>query len=109
MTDFHDAVDRIWEISQNEPMTVDQQIMKIMEELGELSEARLISVGLKDSDDSDEYKIEHVLEEGCDVVLMSISILVACGFTKDQVSGMIHKKLDKWRAKSRMNNATSDS
>ena len=90
--------DRIQNIGQDVDATVDRRIVKMVEEFGEFSEAYLQSINFKDPKGQSPAELrEHLLEEGCDMLVMVLDILIKSGFTDwDEIKVMCNQKLDKW-------------
>ncbi len=89
---------RAQDIGKNTKATIERRIVKMNEELGEFCEAHLESVDFKENDKSKEELREHLLEEGCDVFLMSLDLLIKAGFDLKEIIPMAQKKLDKWES-----------
>lgn len=73
-----------------------QQCIKLGEECGELSAAVLMNAGLKGTKMNKNAIRNNVLEECCDVVLVSVSMMRKGGYSMDEIRAMIDKKLNKW-------------
>jgi NTP pyrophosphatase (non-canonical NTP hydrolase) len=87
----------ISEYSKKEPKTIEQQLIKLQEEHGELSVAILQRFGLKSPKGKSIKEIEeNILEEACDMVIMLMSIIAHFNFDNDAVDDMIKAKLSKW-------------
>jgi len=82
-------------VSLNEKNTVSQQIIKLMEEIGEMSQAFLICDGAPSCQYRDS-SIEDVREEALDAILVLFSILYALDTEEDEVQAILRKKLIKW-------------
>lgn len=82
------------DLGEREPKTLMELQVKISEEIGELAAAVLHSQGLKKLDVADPR--EHVLEEGCDVIIMALSILSRFNFQLPDVEKMMDQKMAKW-------------
>jgi NTP pyrophosphatase (non-canonical NTP hydrolase) len=83
--------------------TIEQRLLKLLEELGELSQALLSSKKVIGC----EYKgitKNEVLEESVDVLICSISMLFESAIETDadinQINDLIITKIEKWKEKS---------
>jgi hypothetical protein len=77
---------RIHEYSQLEAGDVTTRITKLTEELGEFNEAYLDRIAFY-SEDDDQTNIlnDHILEEGCDSLIMVLDILFKQGFSPKKI------------------------
>lgn len=80
-------------------VSLEQKIIKLFEEGGELSQATLKYIGAKNVSASAGQTKDHVLEECCDVLNVTLDIINALGFTTEEARTMFDKKLDKWESK----------
>ena len=90
--------DRIYEISVREPKTLNQKVLKLMEEAGEVAEAVLSMDGASGSG----YKQkghEDLLEELVDVVIVCVSCMEQLGAEPHEVYEVFDEKLKKWKEK----------
>ena len=73
------------------------RMVKLQEECGELAVAVLKKEGWpgmgKDNEDTNH---ENILEEGCDVMIIVMSVLAKYKFTEEQIDEKLQQKLDKW-------------
>lgn len=76
--------------------TIDRRMLKFGEEVGEFYAASLIYDGGKGSRLGKAGKRRHLLEEGCDVLIVLLSILFLHGFKISEISKMMNEKMDKW-------------
>lgn len=86
----------LYDASLQEKKNFNQQLVKLMEEVGELAEASLIdekAPGLLYK----KNKEEAVLEEGSDVLIMAYCILIQRGYSYDQIHNKMSQKIGKWR------------
>ncbi len=96
MENLYSKVQRLDNNDNNRPPLV--KMIKLMEEIGELSEVLLIEDGYKYNDKGKLPEIEeHKLEEGVDVLIQSMCILNSMGFSYIEIEEMFHKKCAKWQ------------
>lgn len=80
------------------PDNLEKKLIKLSEEVGEFAAAYLMSVGSKGTSKTPEQVKDNVLEEGCDVTLVILSILIRSGFTLDQIDSKLQEKMNKWES-----------
>ena len=97
---LNEALERCYRIAMLEDVggkkTLDRKIIKLQEEAGEFAAAYLMSVGSKGTKKTSEQITDNLLEEGCDVMLVVLSILMRSGFDMNDVIAKFQKKMDKW-------------
>ena len=103
MIDYIDTK-RIEKLSKNDGgVPLYQKIIKLSEETGELAQAFLKYDGSKNTSASAKGRVEDVLEEGCDVLNVTIDIINALTENSPAlelyVRTIFQKKLDKWESK----------
>lgn len=92
-----DPIDEILKrLSKKERKNVMQRMCKLQEECGELAVAVLRKHNLKHGGGTKENIHQNVLEEGCDVIIIALSILGAYKFTKQDVEDRMLVKMKKW-------------
>ena len=73
------------------------RMVKLQEECGELAVSVLKKEGWKGmGKDNEDTNHENILEEGCDVMIIVMSILAKYKFTEEQIDEKLQQKLDKW-------------
>jgi NTP pyrophosphatase (non-canonical NTP hydrolase) len=88
-------IDKIKKATQSEPKKPEQQFMKLIEEVGEASQAYLSSEGAS----GNKYKHldqSNVKEELVDVLLVTFALLSKVGATDEEIEELINRKVDKW-------------
>ena len=93
------AIDRCRDIAVKEHKknnNVDKKLIKLQEEAGEFAAAYLMHIGSKGTNKTKEEVKDNLLEEGCDVCLVALSIVMRHGFTVEEISEKLHLKMDKW-------------
>ena len=75
------------------------KVMKLSEEVGELSQAALKQIGANNVSASASHSADAVLEEACDVLNVTLDIIISMGFKRKEVENMFSTKLDKWERK----------
>lgn len=94
-----EIIQRIYQLQVGERKNLVELGLKLAEEQGELAEAILCSQkapgcaykGLADG---------KVLEEGADVLLVTLTILFKAGYTPEDVAAELERKIRKWSEKS---------
>lgn len=82
---------------EKEVKTQSEKMVKLMEEIGELSVAHLQKKSLKGKGSKTDKEVhENFLEEACDCVIIIQSILAAEGFEYDAYLAKMSEKLAKW-------------
>jgi hypothetical protein len=94
--DFVSALQVTHAISQTDTVGSEQALLKLVEEVGELSAAFLNETGAPNKSASSE---PNVLEEGVDVLMCTFDVLFKRGYTFDQIGEMIAQKNIKWNKK----------
>jgi NTP pyrophosphatase (non-canonical NTP hydrolase) len=88
---------QILDTSKKEPKPIMARMVKLQEECGELAVAVLKKEGWKGmGKDNPESNHENILEEGCDVMIIVMSVLAKYKFTEEQIEEKLQQKLDKW-------------
>lgn len=93
------AMDRCLDIALKEHKknnNVDKKLIKILEEAGEFAAAYLMHIGSKGTNKTKEEVKDNLLEEGCDVCLVALSIVMRHGFTIEEIAEKLQTKMDKW-------------
>lgn len=92
-------MDELWhqiqQAATQEPKTPDQQFLKLMEEVGEASQAYLSSQKASGA----AYKqltVANTQEELVDVLLVTYALLQKLGTTDDELTTLMHTKTTKW-------------
>lgn len=96
---MEDIVKRIKYLDSINPADTVKRTLKLNEEVGELAAAVLAYTGYKVTDFTDDQIEDNILEEGCDILIVLLSILTSRGFTLQQIKQKANLKLDKWKAK----------
>ncbi len=88
---------QILDASKKEPKSIMARMAKLQEECGELAVAVLKKEGWKGlGKDNADSNHDNILEEGCDVMIIVMSILAKYKFTEEEIEGKLQQKLDKW-------------
>jgi NTP pyrophosphatase (non-canonical NTP hydrolase) len=88
---------QILEASKKEPKPIMARMVKLQEECGELAVAVLKKEAWKGlGKDTPTSNHENILEEGCDVMIIVMSVLAKYKFTEEQIEDKLQQKLDKW-------------
>lgn len=95
----YEKLEELSEVDSVVPLT--NKIIKLSEEVGELSQAYLKYIGSKNFSVSAGNTKAHVLEELCDVMNVSIDILNKMGFDDSEALEMFERKLNKWEEKTK--------
>lgn len=87
------------EIIRPDPQTIENMIMKAMEELGELSTDILKLKDYKVNDENKDEIRQNAKEEAIDGILIYLNICNKLGITKDEFVEIATRKLKKWNSK----------
>lgn len=94
------TMDKVMELSKNNKKSVEQIVMKMAEETGEVSQAVLSYLNANGSS----YKgldADDVMEECTDVIIVALSLVFKLGGDKEYLEQMMKKKVAKWEEKSK--------
>lgn len=89
---------KISEAAKTEPKTIEQLFMKLIEELGEASQAYLSSENISGNNYKNLNR-EDVKEELVDTLLVTFSLLYKLDSTDREIENLMNKKIDKWLQK----------
>jgi NTP pyrophosphatase (non-canonical NTP hydrolase) len=88
---------QILDASKKEPKPIIARMVKLQEECGELAVAVLKKEGWKGlGKDTKDTNHDNILEEGCDVMIIVMSVLAKYKFTEEQINDKLQAKLNKW-------------
>ncbi len=88
---------QILRAAKKEPKPIIARMVKLQEECGELAAAILKKEGWKGlGKDTPDTNHDNILEEGCDIMIIVMSIIAKYKFTEKQMEEKLQKKLDKW-------------
>jgi hypothetical protein len=87
---------KITKLVEKDPGDLYMLTGKTQEELGELVEALFKDDGYKKTDESKEEIRFNMLEEGVDMMIATIGVLVKKGFEYNEIARMFDLKTDKW-------------
>lgn len=94
-------MNELTELTKKQPVPLEIRVLKLVEEVGELSRAVIISRGSKHSDGSAAESLDMIKEEVVDVYMLVHSLL--CDVFGDaetqEMTTMLEKKIKKWRSK----------
>jgi NTP pyrophosphatase (non-canonical NTP hydrolase) len=95
-------MDNLWQtikqLSQQEPKTLEQQAIKLSEEVGEAAEALLSMEGVS-GDGYKQLSVADTKEEYVDVLLVTFALLEKLGTTDAELADLLQCKLAKWQDK----------
>ncbi|MBW4803235.1 MazG-like family protein [Loigolactobacillus coryniformis] len=95
-------MDNLWQtikqLSQQEPKTLEQQAIKLSEEVGEAAEALLSMEGVS-GDGYKQLSVADAKEEYIDVLLVTFALLEKLGTTDAELADLLQRKLAKWQDK----------
>lgn len=90
-------VSQVLKVSKKERKPILARTTKLQEECGELAVAVLKKEGWKGMGrDTPTTNHDNILEEGCDVIIIALSILSKYRFTEEEIDRKMKVKLDKW-------------
>ncbi|GAJ25737.1 hypothetical protein JCM15457_615 [Liquorilactobacillus sucicola DSM 21376 = JCM 15457] len=81
--------------AQQEPKNVQQQFLKLMEEVGEAAQAYL-SAQKASGNRYKDLDINDTKEELVDVLLVTYAILIKLDISQDELNELLKKKINKW-------------
>lgn len=93
-----ELINRIFKVAETEPKSREQLIIKLMEEVGEVSQAHLSTVKASGS----QYKgltDEDFQEELVDTVLVTLTLLKKTGISNEELTRLFANKINKWESK----------
>ena len=92
-------IERIHKLSKGDKKNTIEKCIKIQEEVGELSAEILKLRGKKGANGSSKAQIEeNILEECCDIIIITHSLIKKLKYNKARVISAFHRKLDKVEA-----------
>ncbi|MFD0897463.1 MazG-like family protein [Loigolactobacillus binensis] len=95
-------MDKLWQtiklLSQQEPKTLEQQAIKLSEEVGEAAEA-LLSMEKVSGDGYKHLSTADAKEEYVDVLLVTCALLQKLDTSDAELTALVQRKLAKWQAK----------
>lgn len=95
---MNELINQILDAAKNEPKSIDHLLLKLMEEVGESSQAYLSSIHSSGSN----YKnlsIDNFREELIDILLVTITLLHKTDIDRKQFIDLINTKIEKWQSK----------
>ena len=93
-----ELINRIFKVAETEPKSREQLIIKLMEEVGEVSQAHLSMVKASGSQYK-ELTDEDFQEELVDTILVTLTLLKKTGITNEELTNLLTKKINKWESK----------
>lgn len=99
------AIDKIYEMQQDADdkrgykKPIFTHLAKLMEEVGEFSEAALMIDGYKTNDVDKAVVVKELKKEIVDIIIMGVVLGHQMGMTKAEILETMEEKLDKWQAK----------
>lgn len=91
-------IERIIKLSKKENKTNEQMLLKLSEEVGEVSQAYLSMAHASGSDYKDKNEKDYQ-EELVDSLMMISTLLVKSGISKEELLNLLEKKCNKWESK----------
>lgn len=85
------------DLTKQDKKTIEQKVMKCLEELGELSQKILIYEKCHGTSYKPMTAKDDILEEISDVLIVTMSINAHYNFTYEELHAMIYKKMNKWQ------------
>ncbi len=93
-----ELINRIFKVAETEPKSREQLIIKLMEEVGEVSQAHLSMVKASGSQYK-ELTDEDFQEELVDTILVTLTLLKKTGISTEELTRLFTKKINKWESK----------
>jgi NTP pyrophosphatase (non-canonical NTP hydrolase) len=89
-------LNRITILSKNDKKSTFEKCVKIQEEVGELSAEFLKLRGKKGAKGLSKEEIKrNILEECCDIIIITYSLLKSAKYSNESIKKAFHRKLDK--------------
>lgn len=96
MEQMDKIIERIHKLSKCDKKSAIEKCVKIQEELGELSSELLKIRGKKGANGITKAQLEeNILEECCDIIIITHSLIKKLKYEKSRVIKAFHRKLDK--------------
>lgn len=95
--DLNEAFELVDKLQKEEGAPLFKHIIKLGEELGEISESYLMLDGYKDSKTSTEEEANHLREETIDALIVCCAILSAMDTPTEFLQNTLKEKIQKWR------------
>jgi predicted house-cleaning noncanonical NTP pyrophosphatase (MazG superfamily) len=96
---FKDIYEWVNSFKHIEPMSIAEKTAKISEEVGEFTAEILRLLGHKKQKYTEEELRDHILEEGCDIIITVLPIFTQLGFTEEQIIEKMKLKVNTWLGK----------
>jgi len=93
---LEEALDAVFALQQKEGANLSDHIIKLQEEVGEISESYLLTTGYKLPKRPLDQEVMHLTEEAVDAIIVAMAILCANGASKLHVEHLLKQKIDKW-------------
>jgi NTP pyrophosphatase (non-canonical NTP hydrolase) len=95
-----EKVKKARKLDPRKSMTVSDKLVKLQEEVGEIAAAHLKELGFKPSKDVSIKEIrDNKKEEYADALIVIYDMILADGFTFDEIKEELIKGVDKWYKK----------
>lgn len=91
-----ELLNKILEVAAKEPKSIEHLLLKLMEEVGEASQAYLSLNNVSGSKYKSNSKSDFQ-EELIDSLLVLITLINKTGISKDELEVLIEKKITKWQ------------
>ena len=91
-----EKVKKARELDPRKSMTVSDKLVKLQEEVGEISAAHLKQLGYKPSKNSIKSIRDNKKEEYADALIVIYDLILADGFTFEEVEEELDKGVEKW-------------
>ena len=93
-----ELINRIFKVAETEPKSVEHLLLKLMEEVGEASQAYL-STSQASGSGYKELSQQDFQEELVDSLLVVLTLIKRSGISEANLEALVNKKIDKWESK----------
>lgn len=93
-----ELINRIFKVAETEPKSAEHLLLKLMEEVGEASQAYL-STSQASGSSYKELSQQDFQEELVDSLLVILTLIKRSGISEVDLEALMNKKIDKWEAK----------
>lgn len=93
-----ESIHQFLETARNEPKTTELLLIKLMEEVGEVAEAHLVS-NYSSSNETKSLTIQDYQEELVDTIMVAATLLLKTGITEKECENLFSQKIKKWQSK----------
>ena len=93
---FEEIYTWIESLKKIEKLSIAEKTVKLCEEAGEFSAEILRYLGQKEHNGSQEELMDHLLEEGCDIIVTALALFARLGFSEEEIIQKMEDKINVW-------------